>query len=363
MQTVEADLPICAKAIQNNHGLTYCSAKNAPSNTFKFSLKLLAVINFALLAACGSGGSSTEAPAAGDVTDTVTESAMLSGNEPVVITGNDATDPVSQPVTDTGTDANAPTDSNQSQQNPTVTEDPTTDEVDVNDTNNATEATGGDNQNAEEPAEPDNANTVDAPVAADNNPVELSPIALFLEEIRLAAGDRVIEINQRFAGGENISPEENACLGTFEPGLGLQATALDCTDADSGLLIYESDLILQQVELLDTDACQLSLSISALDNCLLQQASMLLPVIWVPIENPAPSQIGTIRPLQDADIQYNTNNDGILQVSGRSNVFPPLFCEIDITTNALLTTDRTLGNCRSQINELSTRLFEFRQSR
>ncbi len=323
-------------------------------------LKLLIAANLLLLVACGSGGSGPTGTAADDVNNPVSDESSAPNDPAVVVTGNNTSDPITQ--TPAESDAGTDTDTPQPPTDPIVIDEPGSDNP-SEPTEPAEEnaADGGNDSTTSEPVTANNGNTVDQPADVANDLAESSPIELFLEEIRLAAGDRVIAINQRFAGGEDIPAEENACLGSFEPGLGMQVTQLDCTEADSGLLIYGSDLILQQVELSDTDSCQLSLSNSVLDNCLVQQASVILPVIWIPVENPALSQIATIRPLPDADIQFNSNNDGILTITNRSNLFPALFCEVNIASGVLLTTDRTRGNCRSQINDLTTRLFEFRQ--
>lgn len=313
-------------------------------------VQILLVANLGLMAACSSGSSSTDN--AVDTVNTASENDLA-----VVDTSIETTDPLPQSENDNDTNE-LPTTADPTSDPDLITGDQANDN---NEPANTGDAMDSESPALEEPVAGDVPDTTTPPENTDADPVERSPIELFLDEIRLAAGDRVVELNRRFASGEEISNEQNACLGSYEPALGVQVTELDCTAADSGLSVYGSELILQQVELSSSDACQQSLSSGSLDSCELQRASIILPVIWVPIENPAPSQIGTIRPLPDAAFSYNTTENGILQINNRSNLFAPLLCEIDIESATLLTTEQTLGNCRSQINELTSRLFEFRQ--
>ena len=198
--------------------------------------------------------------------------------------------------------------------------------------------------------------TTDQPVET----AELTPIGLLLEEVRLAASDPVNTINSTLLTGATLTPAQNDCLGTFDPAIGEQLTQIDCAPFDTSVSVFDSELQAIAVTLDPSFDCQASLLEGQTDNCTLSSADLLLPVIWVPIENPAPSQIGTVTPIDGARFEFNLEGNGRLIFENVSNIFPAFRCEVDINGGFLVETDQRRGNCEAETSRLINQLFDLR---
>jgi len=190
--------------------------------------------------------------------------------------------------------------------------------------------------------------------------VELTPIALLLEEVRLAAADPVNTINGNLTSGVALTQEQNECLGTFDPAVGEQLTQIDCGPFDTSVSVFESDLQAIAVTLDPSAECQASLLQGLTDNCILSDANLLLPIDWVAIENPSPGQIATLTPIDGARFEYNLQEEGRLIFESVSDLFTRFRCEVDISGGFLVDTESSQGNCEAETSRLINRLFALR---
>jgi len=223
---------------------------------------------------------------------------------------------------------------------------------------------GTDQSSTVDPTANPPADNVSPPIAVDDNnteaepaefvesddTAELTPVALLLEEVRLAGADPVNTINSNLASGVTLSPAQNDCLGTFDPAIGEQLTQIDCAPFDTSV----------SVSLEPSSECEASLLAGQTDNCTLSSADLLLPVIWVPILNPAPSQIATVRPIDGGRFLYNLEQDGRMIFESVGNTFVPFRCVVDINGGFLVETEESLGNCESETSRLINQLFALR---
>ena len=298
------------------------------------SLRISISLSLLLVAACGSSGSDTPLP----------------DDEPLTIASTDTIEPNIENTDDAQADVtpqiNESSDIEESDNGDAEAADNTA-VITEEEVSTEEENSGSDNEQALPPMQ--------VPITA-----ESSPVGLLLDEIRLAVGDPLLALNARLSGGEFLDTDENNCLGTFDPATGQQLTQLNCAANETSLSVYASDLQLISGQFSDSADCQSAISEGNVNACRLESASMLLPIVWIPAANPAPSQIGTVFPLQGAGFEYNLSADGILVIQNMSALFQPFHCEINIDSGSLITTDATVGNCRSEVSRLTGRLFDLR---
>jgi len=310
-----------SKKIQISH------SRQIPLATPSRSLAVAIAFSLALLAGCSSGGSDS----------------AVQEDEPLAPIAE--SNPTDSDVNDSEVD-NTIAQSPEAEVTPQINENIEIVDIDEGEGEPA-DITDEDNSDASPPTE--------EPVG-----VETSPVGLLLDEIRLAVGDPLLGLSERLAGGELLDTDENNCLGSFDPAIGQQLTQIDCAADETSLSVYDSDLQLISGQFRDTAECQISISEGNVNACRLESASMLLPIVWIPVANPAPSQIGSITPLQGAGFEYNLSADGILVMENMSNIFLPFRCTINIDSGSLITTDDTVGNCRSEVTRITGRLFDLR---
>lgn len=223
-----------------------------------------------------------------------------------------------------------------------------------------------------EPPAETNSNTVTEAPPPD---VELSPVELFLDEIRIAAASPLLDINRKLQTGIELNAQENNCLDGFDAATGQALTSIDCAVDEngnvSGVNIYNGEFEVTQSQLsgtasdvsagLENTNCEQSLFNDHTDACQLAAAEILLPVKWVSVgDGMQPGPIASISPIQGAAISYNQNADGLLVMQNVSDLFINFYCEIDIATASLTDTALTSGDCRQQVQRLINRLFESR---
>jgi len=228
----------------------------------------------------------------------------------------------------------------------------------------------GNNEVVTDPANADNdatpgvsENTGQQP-AADGVPVEsstteLSPVELLLNEIGMAARSGIDSVHAKIISGVALDETESACVGSFDAATGQTLTELDCTSAASGLSLYDGMVELRSARLVADEACLEAISQGSSSVCRLESAALQIPVEWVPLANPAPSQIASVTPTQGANIDYNQNEDGVLRLSSASDLFVEFSCAIDLVTAQLLT-DASSSGCQNQVDRIIRRLFELR---
>ena len=310
------------------------------------SLAVAVTFSLALLAGCSSGGSDSAVQEDEPL-------APIAESNPADSDANDSdadnTTPQNTEVGSTGSEDSENSENPAAEVTPQINEN-----IDIADIDD------GDGEG--EPADITDEDTSEAspPVEEPVN-VETSPVGLLLDEIRLAVGDPLLTLSARLAGGELLDTDENNCLGSFDPAVGQQLTQIDCAADETSLTVYDSDLRLISGQFSDTAECQSAISEGNVNGCRLESASMLLPIVWIVAENPAPSQIGTPIPLQGAGFEYNLSADGILVIQDMTNLFRPFRCTINIDSGSLITTDATIGNCRSEVTRITGRLFDLRE--
>ncbi len=291
---------------------------------------------------------------------------------------NDNQQPISEQSISEQSD---PGNGNEAAESNTTLADATEDEITATTTSNGTtETTSGDETAPDndpvatpltDPVEEDPAEEVTAIPATNNN--ESSPVALLLQEIRLAATAPLLQLNRKLQSGEPLTETELDCLNDFNPANGQVLDSIACPIEDSGLSVFDSDLQIYTTSLIATQDCQQTLaeadSSSVQDRpssvtiaCRVDTAELLLPVVWVPLVNPPPSQIATVQPLQGADISYNRDGNGRLILQSVSDLFVPYRCEIDLATSTLTDEALSAGGCQQQVDRLIGRLFELRTS-
>ena len=211
----------------------------------------------------------------------------------------------------------------------------------------------------------------ETPTIPTTNNGESSPVELLMGEIQLAAIDPVFQLNRKLQSGESLTELESNCLSDFDPANGQVLDSIECPAEADGASVYGSDLQIYSTTLISTEACEQFLaaassnseqSIDAVstNSCNLETAELLLPVIWIPLENSPPSQIATVMPLQGAAISYNRDGNGRILLQSVSDLFVPYSCEIDLLTMALTDEALAAGDCRQQVDRLIGRLFSLR---
>ncbi len=223
----------------------------------------------------------------------------------------------------------------------------------------------------------------DSPANSQSPLVELSPVTLLLDEIRIAAASPLLDINRKLQTGMELDAEERNCLDGFNAASGQALTSIDCAADENGTVngidIYDGEFKVNQARLADTSSvtstdtssvnsaepgttnCEQSLFDSNTESCQLQSAEIELPVIWVPTSNGTqPGPIASIAPVQGAAISYNTDAGGLLILQSVSDLFVDFYCEIDIANAALRDTALATGDCRQQVQRLINRLFAAR---
>jgi len=336
-----------------------------------------------LLGACGGGSDSENA-----VTPTVPQTQLSSDSNHLEQTDNTVNSDVDTPGSDQSSgqeideqnsDADSPAGDQTPEQNDEVA-----------------------SQNPEQPPEQDNetsepASTTDpitdpvtetdpvtnTPPATETPPptVELSPIALLFEEIRLMAGAGVIQISDKLAGGIQLESNEEICLGSYDPAVGETLTELRC---DERMLVGNSILQLQSASFNPTMECGQSISVAQLHDCQLQFAEMVIPIQWVvPAEAPKLLQaeasatasdnqatnawqesqfrIANISPIAGIKFDFDRLERDQLTLTSTSNITGSFDCVIEISTAGLLSSQSS-GNCQREIATAINRLFEIRSA-
>ncbi len=321
--------------------------------TTRRSLAAAITFSLALLAGCSSGGSDS-AVQQDEPLAPIAESSPMDSDA----NGSD-TDNTAAPNTEVGSTESEElvTESSENSENPAAEVTPQ-----INENIEIADIDDGGVDSEGEPADiTDEDNSEASPPIEESINAESTPVGLLLDEIRQAVGDPLLSLNARLAGGELLDTDENNCLGSFDPAIGQQLTQIDCAADETSLSVYASDLQLISGQFSDTAECQSAISEGNVNGCRLESASMLLPIVWIPVANPAPSQIGSITPWQGAGFEYNLSADGILTLQDMSNIFQRFHCVINIESGSLITTDATVGDCRSQVARITGRLFDLRE--
>ncbi len=168
------------------------------------------------------------------------------------------------------------------------------------------------------------------------------------DRIRLLARTSLTELNTKLSQGELLSPQENECLGPFDPALGEPLLNIDCLQA---LSVSNSPIYIGIASLTDTPLCRDSILNNQADGCELQRAELTVNTLWF-VPEAAPGQPERPQPKAGAYIAFDIvpNQFSLRNLDAAvSGVFN---CEFDLLDGALSASSPS-ANCDDQARRVS----------
>jgi len=135
----------------------------------------------------------------------------------------------------------------------------------------------------------------------------------------------LLDLNTRLSSGIALTPQQDECLGAFDPAAGQQLLSIECQQP----LFTNNTLInVTQASYFDTEACNSALFNNGTGDCLLQSARISIPTEFV---LPEPG-MGTLPIPSTAYEIFYAQGDTILSIQSAENALTGLFrCDLDLT--------------------------------
>ena len=147
-----------------------------------------------------------------------------------------------------------------------------------------------------------------------------------MDRLRFQVGVTLLDLNQRISQGEELSEQEQICLGSYEEGFGEPLLSIRC---DRPLATGDVPLRVGEAAFFDTAACRESIFNRSSDACVMQTLTLSVPVDWFVPESGRPSVV-----FEGAELAY-TNEGNLLQIQNAESAVSGRFeCTVNLETGA-----------------------------
>jgi len=174
-----------------------------------------------------------------------------------------------------------------------------------------------------------------------------SSAARVFNSLTAVVGNTVVDLNRRLSSGIELTPQQNDCLGTFDPAFGESLLAVDCVRAlaTGGVRIYVA-----KGAFYSTNACRSSIAEERIDNCIVRLAAMS---IRNDFDEPTPPALPRPLPGTGVEIEYRIE-ENVLRVTSDEDALRGRFsCTIGAGSGDVTTLD---ADCENRMAEVADRM-------
>jgi len=222
-------------------------------------------------------------------------------------------------------------------------------------------ATVDDNGDGDAPTAGEDTGDVDGPVrgedtadgSADSNEAQRpdfpldSNAARIFNSLTAVVGNTVVDLNRRLSSGIELTPQQNDCLGTFDPAFGESLLAVDCVRAlaTGGVRIYVA-----KGAFYSTNACRSSIAEERIDNCIVRLAAVS---IRNDFNEPTPPARPQPLPGTGVEIEYRIEENVLRIMSDEDALRGRFSCTIGAGSGDVTTLD---ADCENRMAEVADRM-------
>lgn len=173
-----------------------------------------------------------------------------------------------------------------------------------------------------------------------------SSSARVYSSLTTVVGNTLLDLNRLLAGGMDLTPQQNDCLGSFDPAFGEFLLDVDCVRAlaTDGVAIY-----VKRGAFFPTDACKASIMDARIDNCIVQIAEVS---IRDDFSEPTPPARPQPLPGTGVEIEYRIDDADVMLIKSNDDALTGAYsCVIDTGTTGVLDAD-----CESRVRAVADRM-------
>ena len=220
---------------------------------------------------------------------------------------------------------------------------------------------GEDTGDGDAPTAGEDTGDVDGPVrgedtadgSADSNEAQRpdfpadSTAARIFNSLTAVVGNTVVDLNRRLSSGIELTPQQNDCLGTFDPAFGESLLAVDCVRAlaTGGVRIYVA-----KGAFYSTNACRSSIAEERIDNCIVRLAAVSIRNDFNEPTTPARPQP---LPGTGVEIEYRIEENVLRIMSDEDALRGRFSCTIGAGSGDVTTLD---ADCENRMAEVADRM-------
>ena len=196
---------------------------------------------------------------------------------------------------------------------------------------------------------------IDGASGADNNEEQVtstddqdSTLVQFQSSVKLLVSQSLLALNQSLSSGELLSPQQEDCLGSFDPALGQPLLAINC---EQPLAISNVPIYAKIAAFNNTTECIADIQNNTASNCSVAIAELTVNTLWTtpPTE---PGQPERPQPEAGAFIQYNIEQHRLAIENLPAALTGVFRCEYDLISG-VPTTNNAVANCETQLARIN----------
>lgn len=158
----------------------------------------------------------------------------------------------------------------------------------------------------------------------------------------------LLDLNSRLSQGTGLTPQQNACLGSFDPAQGEQLLAIDC---EQPLATGDVAAYVGVASYYDTAACQASVSNGNTANCQLRQATVSLRTQWL-VQPMGPPRVA----YEGSELAYAMEGT-LLQIENtETDPLGAFNCSIDLSNGSESTSLPGVSTCETAVSNAASQL-------
>ncbi len=185
----------------------------------------------------------------------------------------------------------------------------------------------------------------------DANPADnISDDSVISSQIKTLVGRTLIDLNQSINQGQQLSEQQENCIGAFDPALGESLLSIDC---DQALATGNVAIYMQTAAFDDTEVCHADVMANQTSDCNVAYAKFDVNTLWV---NPAQTNgqsSGRPIPMVGATLSYRMQPN-ILTIENLPAALGGVFsCDFDINNELSFMSEPT-QNCDQLLQDLSS---------
>ena len=169
-----------------------------------------------------------------------------------------------------------------------------------------------------------------------------------IQSIKRTSAIALIDLNSRLRGGQDLTVQQEECLGSYDPALGEALLAIDCTVplATGDVAVYVT-----RAAFVDTASCHMAMLNNDAGPCTLATARITVPTQFV---TAAAGELP--RPVPGAEITYQLDSASLILQNNPSSLTGYFRCEIDLSSGLPIANENQPGNCNADISRVRERL-------
>ena len=183
-----------------------------------------------------------------------------------------------------------------------------------------------------------------------NSPITAeSETGLLIQSIKRTSAIVLIDLNSRLRGGQDLSVQQEECLGSYDPALGESLLEIDC--GERPLAAGEIAVFVTRAAFLDTASCHMAMLNDDAGPCTLATARVTVPTQFV---TAAAGELP--RPVPGAEITYQLDSASLILQNNPASLTGYFRCEIDLSSGLPIANENQPGNCSADIPRVRERL-------